>query len=118
MRLIDADALVDCFENKGVQIIFDLPIEEVLGEDIDLDDFAMLVQDAVQVYKKMVLDTVKNQPTAYNVERVVQQLEDKCKELEEITLQCKLSSKRKAQNYGYTVAMSHALEIIHNGGKE
>lgn len=39
----------------GAEITFELPVEEILGEDIDLDDFAMLVQDAVQVYRKMVL---------------------------------------------------------------
>lgn len=45
--------------NTGTEIIFDLPVEEILGEDIDLDDFAMLVQDAVQVYRKMVLGVLK-----------------------------------------------------------
>ena len=45
--------------NTGAEIIFNLPVEEILGEDIDLDDFAMLVQDAVQVYRKMVLGVLK-----------------------------------------------------------
>ena len=40
------------FNEKNIQITFDLPVEEVLGEDVDLDDFAMLVQDAIQAYKK------------------------------------------------------------------
>lgn len=39
MRLIDADALTNQLENKGVSITYDIPIEDVLGEDIDLDDF-------------------------------------------------------------------------------
>ena len=61
---------------KNIQITFDLPIEEVLGEDVDLDDFAMLVQDAIQAYKKMVIDTIKNHPTAYDPDEVVKELEN------------------------------------------
>lgn len=45
--------------NSGAEITFNLPVEEILGEDIDLDDFAMLVQDAVQVYRKMVLGVLE-----------------------------------------------------------
>ena len=77
--LISRSELLKAFNNKNVQITFDLPVEEVLGEDVDLDDFAMLVQDAIQAYKKMVTDTIKNQPTAYDVEKVVEELEcDRC----------------------------------------
>lgn len=57
-----ADAINEVEEklnNTGAEIIFNLPVEEILGEDIDLDDFAMLVQDAVQVYRKMVLGVLK-----------------------------------------------------------
>ena len=74
--LISRSELIKAFNNKNVQITFDLPVEEVLGEDVDLDDFAMLVQDAIQVYKKMVIDTIKNQPTAYDVDKVVEELPD------------------------------------------
>ena len=73
--LISRSELLKAFNNKNVQITFDLPVEEVLGEDVDLDDFAMLVQDAIQAYKKMVIDTIKNQPTAYSVDKVVEELE-------------------------------------------
>ena len=72
--LISRSELLDAFNNKNIQITFDLPVEEVLGEDVDLDDFAMLVQDAIQAYKKMVIDTIKNQPTAYDVDKVAGEL--------------------------------------------
>ena len=72
--LISRSKLLKAFNNKNVQITFDLPVEEVLEEDVDLDDFAMLVQDAIQAYKKMVIDTIKNQPTAYDIEKVVDEL--------------------------------------------
>lgn len=77
--LISRSELIKAFNNKNIQIAFDLPVEEILGEDVDLDDFSMLVQDAIQAYKKMVIDTIKNQPTAYDIDKVVEELE---KELE------------------------------------
>ena len=73
--LISRSALLNAFNNKNVQITFDLPVEEVLGEDVDLDDFAMLVQDAIQAYKKMAIDTIINQPTAYDIDKVVEEIE-------------------------------------------
>ena len=74
--LISRSELLKAFNNKNVQITFDLPVEEVLGEDVDLDDFAMLVQDAIQAYKKMAIDTIINQPTAYDVDKVVEELKE------------------------------------------
>lgn len=77
--LISRTELLNALNNKNIQITFDLPIEEILGEDVDLDDFSMLVQDAIQVYKKMVIDTIKNQPTAYDIDKVVEKLNcDRC----------------------------------------
>lgn len=73
--LISRSELFKAFNNKNVQITFDLPVEEVLGEDVDLDDFAMLVQDAIQAYKKMAIDTIINQPTAYDIDKVVEEIE-------------------------------------------
>ena len=77
--LISRSELLKAFNNKNVQITFNLPVEEVLGEDVDLDDFAMLVQDAIQAYKKMAIDTIINQPTAYDIDKVVEELKcDRC----------------------------------------
>lgn len=53
------DEVKEKLNNTGAKITFNLPVEEILGEDIDLDDFAMLVQDAVQVYRKMVLGVLE-----------------------------------------------------------
>ena len=74
--LISRSELLTSFNNKNIQITFDLPVEEVLGKDVDLDDFAMLIQDAIQSYKKMVIDIIENQPTAYSVDEVVKELEN------------------------------------------
>ena len=73
--LISRSALLKKFNNSGIQITFDLPVEEVLGEDVDIDDFTMLVQDAIQAYKNMVIGTIKDMPTAYDVEKVEEELE-------------------------------------------
>ena len=73
--LISRSELLTSFNNKNIQIIYDLPVEEVLGKDVDLDDFAMLIQDAIQSYKKLVIDTIKEQPTAYDIDKVVEELD-------------------------------------------
>lgn len=70
--LISRSELLKAFNNKNVQITFDLPVEVVLGGDVDL---AMLVENAIQAYKKIVIETIKNQPTAYSVDKVVDELE-------------------------------------------
>ena len=62
-ELIDKSALLADFNNGEIHIEFDLPVEEILGEDVDIDDFAMLVQDAIQAYRKMVIGTIQKQPT-------------------------------------------------------
>ena len=105
--LISRSGLLNAFNNKNIQITFDLPVEEILGEDVDLDDFAMLVQDAIQVYKKMVIDTIEKQPTAYDADMVVEGL----KELHEIYL----------NRYGIIGnsslgAIERAIEIVKQGG--
>ena len=98
--LISRSELLTLFNNKNIQITFDLPVEEVLGEDVDLDNFAMLIQDAIQSYKKMVIDTIKNQPTAYDIGKVVEELE---KELEN-------------GNIAIDVGEFRLFEIVKHGG--
>ena len=110
--LISRSELLKAFNNKNVQITFDLPVEEVLGEDVDLDDFAMLVQDAIQAYKKMIIDTIKNQPTAYDIDKVVEELE----ELDEKSI-----TRYKNGNFGdfdgveYYIKKREAIEIVKQG---
>ena len=125
--LISRSKLLKAFNNKNVQITFDLPVEEVLGEDVDLDDFAMLVQDAIQAYKKMVIDTIKKQPTAYSVGKVVEELkvikEDALAEynIGEYNLDNNIGNSiaenyRKDMNEGKCFAYDEAIEIVKQGG--
>lgn len=104
--LISRSELLTAFNNKNIQITFDLPVEEVLGEDVDLDDFAMLVQDAIQTYKKMVIDTIKEQPTAYSVDKVVEEL-DKSSDYYE----CEEQGREHVQ----MVDLTEAIEIVKQG---
>lgn len=105
MRLIDADKLLKEFSNKGIHIEFDLPVEEILGEDIDLDDFTMLMQDGVMAYKSMVIDTIKNQPIAYAVDKVVEELDKQAdKEYDD-------------GNTARYSALCNAIDIVKAGGK-
>lgn len=60
--LISKEQLINKLNSTGTNITFDLPVEEILGENVDLDDFAALMQDAIQVYRKMVIDTIENMP--------------------------------------------------------
>lgn len=59
-NLISREQLINKLNSTGINIKFDLPVEEILGENVDLDDFAVLMQDAIQAYRKMVIDTIKN----------------------------------------------------------
>ena len=74
--LISRSALLEKFNDIGVQITFDLPVEEILGKDVNIDDFTMLVTDAIKAYKNMVIGVINEQPVAYNKEAVVKQLEE------------------------------------------
>lgn len=60
--LISREQLINKLNSTGANITFNLPVEEILGEEINLDKFAALVQDAIQVYRKMVIDTIENMP--------------------------------------------------------
>ena len=61
-------------------------------------------------------DVVKNMPTAYDLDKVVDQLNGKIKELKDISCCIVLDKERKAQNRGYYAAMNHAIEIVKGGG--
>ena len=106
--LISRSELLTSFNNKNIQITFDLPVEEVLGEDVDLDNFAMLIQDAIQSYKKMVIDTIKNQPTAYDIDKVIVNLEQLAD----------ASNDHMYESYfdGKEDGIREAIEIVKQGG--
>ena len=92
--LISRSELLTSFNNKNIQITFDLPVEEVL---------ARLVKDAVQANNKMVIDTIKNQPTAYDVDKVIKELELHSFELGTDTLPV------------HYVRLNEAIEIVKAG---
>ena len=93
--LISKSELLKHLITKNIQITFDLPVEEVL---------ARLVKDAVQANNKMVIDTIKNQPTAYNVDKVVEELELHSFEFGTDTLPA------------HYVRLNDAIEIVKQGG--
>ena len=72
--LISRSALIDRFDDATIEIKMDLPIQEILGEDVDIEDFFMLAQEIVQQYRKLAIDTIQKQPIAYDVEKVVEEI--------------------------------------------
>ena len=72
--LISRQQLLSRLNSTGINITLDLPVEEILGENVNLDDFATLMQDAIQAYRKMVIDTIKNMPTESSRDKVTKQL--------------------------------------------
>ena len=109
--LISRSQLLKKFNDTGIQITFDLPVEEILGDDVDIDDFTMLVQDAIQAYKNMVIGTIKEQPTTYNPEKVVE-------ELEEYKNWYTSHGFNEDLNRGIIGATNHAIDIVKRGGVE
>ena len=106
--LISRSALLKKFNDTGIQITFDLPVEEILGDDVDIDDFTMLVQDAIQAYKNMVIGTIKEQPTAYNPEKVVEELEE----------MKNIGSATKTEILITKACINRAIDIVKRGGVE
>lgn len=72
--LISRKQLINKLNSTGTNITLDIPVEEMLGENVDLDDFATLMQDAIQAYRKMVIDTIKNMPAEFGRDKVTKQL--------------------------------------------
>lgn len=118
--LISRSALLKKFNNSGIQITFDLPVEEVLGEDVDIDDFTMLVQDAIQAYKNMVIGTIKDIPTAYNVDAVVAELEEEREysyaDFEEYANSYELDL--SDDDDWYHIGLERAIKLVRKGGVE
>ena len=61
-------------------------------------------------------ELIDAQPTAYDPDKVVEQLEDKMKELNEISKGVNMTKVLERQNHGYYTAMEHAIEIVKGGG--
>jgi hypothetical protein len=103
--LISRSTLIEKLNDTGVQITFDLPVEEVLGADVDMEDFVMLVQDAIQVYRKMIIGEIKKLPIAYDVEKVEKQIDN---------LEIYFSDDCNDA----LVVLDDVMECVWNGGKE
>ena len=73
--LISREQLINKLNSTRTNITFDIPVEEILGENVDLDKFAALMQDAIQAYRKMVIDTIEDMHAIYDIDKVVNQLE-------------------------------------------
>lgn len=111
--LISRSELLNAFNNTNVQITFDLPVEDV---------YARLVKDAVQANNKMVIDTIKNQPTAYDVDKVVEELKERTDFLKDCTKYGNKDAKQQTESYStmmmYEVAdlVDDLIEIVKQGG--
>lgn len=60
--MIDEKELLKTLNDAGINITFDIPVEEILDNDVNLDGFVALIQDAVIACKKMVIDTIESMP--------------------------------------------------------
>ena len=68
-RLINADEVIKKINENDKRIEFDLPVEEMLGED-NVEKFIKLVNMILPRYKKMIVEYIEEQPTA-NVDKDV-----------------------------------------------
>ena len=89
MRLIDADKLVDYFY-YGID---DKPIIDGISD-------------------RKIIDIIKNQPTAYDVDKVVEQLEEVKNKDTEIAL----DEAQKERCFWYAQGMNRAIEIVKGCG--
>lgn len=94
--LISREQLINKLNSTGTNITLDIPVEEILGENVDLDDFATLMQDAIQAYRKMVIGTIET--VAFDQD-VVKQLEE---------------NRRAGYNHGYGVGYNEAVSDFVN----
>lgn len=62
---VRADAIDECFKkieqnlHDNTEISLNLPVEEVLGDDVDVDGFLMLAEVIVQKYKGLIFSKLK-----------------------------------------------------------
>lgn len=68
MRLIDADKLIQEIKGKNIPVVYESPV---------YGDLPNLIESAMNIYKGLVIDTINNQPTAYDTDKVAEQLEER-----------------------------------------
>ena len=100
-KLIEADLLSDKIrENKEL-------LQKGLGKDAE---FAFMTADSV-------LKLIENQPTAYDVDKVVEQLEE-LKSLVQVNRILDDIVNEKPKELGMLIAYRKAIEIVKEGGKD
>ena len=109
MRLIDADVLVETLQNEPKYSI-ELPAN--IGDAI---------KKLLNVHQKMVIDVIKKQPTAYDPEAVVAELEEyKYSHLVEHDSERYEHCKEEEINCDgrdcFLCVWDKAIEIVRNGG--
>lgn len=109
MRPIDADKLIQEIKGKNIPIVYESPV---------YGDLPNLIESAMNIYKGMVIDTIKNQPTAYDVDKVVEKLQKKAipvvDEDEHIVPESNVHETYELE----MVTLSDAIEIVKSGGIE
>lgn len=94
-----------------------------MGRLIDADDFKKFLQALCKAgapYEEVV-QLLDKQPTAYDVEKVVAELEQKMELLHKMAYR-EISKNGHSWDFecfsGQKMAYEHAIEIVRNGGKE
>lgn len=96
--LISRSDLLNEFNNKELEIIYKIPV------DIDT---VRIVHSAISIHKNLVIDIIKNHPTAYDIDKVVKEL-DKASDYYE----CEEQGREHVQ----MVDLTDAIEIVKDGG--
>lgn len=109
MRLIDADALIE----EMRKWYWDTERQRTAEKDVSPMD----------LFTNLAITTVKNQPTAYDVKEIVQQLEsirekEFCACTEEDCGYCKYFNTCYDGEVGDKLAMDKAIEIVKGGGTD
>ena len=100
-RLIDADALIDVLKNRATN-------EAIMGY--------MTAYDVTN----SIIDEVEEQPTAYDVEKVVEELERQAEQERNRGFECEQKgySAMADKHYGKYCSYEYATEIVRKGGVE
>lgn len=101
MRLIDADYLKDVLNSGGgVSVDINISKKMPLGEIIDT---------VIQAYRKCLFEELEKMPTAYDVDKVVERLEE---------MLLNLTFHKDNDSKTWNKAIHKAVEIVKSGGIE
>ena len=94
MRLIDADKLIEYIVNTPSKVVNGIPYEQTMFSNI-------------QDRSNEIIDAIEDAPTAYDIDKIVEQLEDK------ITAPLHTVSDF---DVGWNRGINKAIEIVKKGG--